>query len=575
MILTLAELAAAVGLVVDGIIIAAWYGADGVQQFGLVNPLVIAYSVLGSVFAVGSVTLCTRLVGKGKTEEARGAFSVAFLWVLILSVVCTVILLLLTGSMTELLGADPADTVFFRETRNYYFSLIISFPATNLMLLMNAYLQVDNDIRRTLISTLVLTFVDVAGDLLNVLVIHGGMLGMGLATSIANYIALVVVLLHFARKDAFFKPRFKNLPWKLTPLILLNGVSAFIMLVGNTAMFIILNRLLVRLGDSAALVSFTAMRSVFGILTAMIKGLGRCTMSMAGFFYGERNQRDLSDLFRMVVKYSILAAGGMAVLAAIFAVPLASLFVGQENMQILPEAALAVRLLCISIPFMAFNAGYESFFRGAGRIRPSWIMTVLRDFLLPVAMGAVLCSCFQARGIYCAVTAAQILMFGGLLVLFLILCRRSDRPFIIKILFTPEEFDIPEEDSVSGNVNTVSECLEISRRIQDLCFRHQITGRRAMYSALCVEEMGKNVLQHGFRGEDRHMLTVYSWIDDQKKIHISLRDDCRPFSPVEWEKIHHNDADPTANIGIRMIGRLSEEMRYVNLMEMNSLYIIV
>lgn len=574
-ILTLSELAATIGPVIDGIIIAAWYGAGGVQQFGLVNPLVIAYSVLGSVFAVGSVTLCSCLVGKGKTEDARGAFSVAFFWVLILSVAFTIVLLLLADPMTKLLGADPANAEFFRETRNYYLGLTVSFPATNIVLLLNAYMQVDNDTKRTLLSTIVLTVVDIAGDLLNVMALRGGMLGMGLATSLANYLALVVLLLHFTKKNAFFKPRMKKLPWRLTGNMLANGITAFAMLVGNTVMFIILNRILVRLGDAAALVAFTVMRSVFGILTTVMKGLGRCTMSMAGFFYGERNQKDLSDLFHLVVKYSILAAGGVAVLAVIFASPLASIFVGGDNQQMLPEAAMAVRILAIAIPFMVFNAGYESFFRGAGRIRPSLIMTILRDFLLPVLAGLVLSALFQARGVYSAITVAHILLFIGTLVLFLILCRRSDKPFIIKILFPPKDFEIPKEDYLSESVSSISECLEVSRKIGDFCTRHQINGRRAVYCALCVEEMGKNILEHGFRKDGHNLISVYAYIDDQDKIHLSLRDNCKAFSPVEWEKIHHSDADPAANIGIRMIGRLSEEMRYVNLMEMNSLYITI
>ena len=574
-ILTLSELAAMVGPVIDGIIIAAWYGSDGVQEFGLVNPLIIAYCVLGSVFAVGSVTLCTRLVGKGRTEDARGAFSVAFLWVLILSLFLTMILLALTDPMTKLLGADPSNAAFFQETRNYYFGLTVSFPATNLVLLLNAYMQVDNDTGRTLASTVVLTAADIAGDLLNVMLIRGGMLGMGLATSLANYLALIVLLFHFGKKNAFFKPRFKKLPWRLTGQMLSGGVTAFVMLVGNTVMFIILNRILVGLGNAASLVAFTAMRSVYGIISTVTKGLGRCTMAMAGFFYGERNHKDLSDLFRLVVKYTILAAGGVAILSIVLAAPLASLFVGAGNQTMIPEAALAIRLLAIALPFMTFNAGYESFFRGAGRILPSLIMTILRDFLLPVAFGFALSALFQARGVYSAITAAQILMTVITLLLFVILSGKSERPFILKILFAPRSFEIPKESYVSENISSLSECTGISQRIEELCRAHNVDRRRALYSSLCAEEMGKNILEHGFHKTGRNQISVFVFIDDAKKVHLSLRDTGKAFSPVEWAKIHQSDEDPTANIGIRMVGRLSEEMRYVNLMEMNSLYITI
>lgn len=61
--------------------------------------------------------------------------------------------------------------------------------------------------------------------------------------------------------------------------------------------------------------------------------------------------------------------------------------------------------------------------------------------------------------------------------------------------------------------------------------------------------------------------------NDPQKILLSIRDECRPFSPVDWEKIHHNDEDKTANIGIRITAALAEEMRYVYVMNLNSLYI--
>ena len=61
--------------------------------------------------------------------------------------------------------------------------------------------------------------------------------------------------------------------------------------------------------------------------------------------------------------------------------------------------------------------------------------------------------------------------------------------------------------------------------------------------------------------------------NDPQIILLSIRDEGIPFSPVDWEKIHHNDEDKTSNIGIRMTAALAGEMRYVYVMNLNSLYI--
>lgn len=205
-VLFLSELTAMAGSLIDGILIASFLGTLGVQAFGVVNPLLVAYNAIGSVFAVGSVSLCTRLLGKGKTDEAKGAFIVSFLWVLGLSIAVTIILLSISDPMIHLLGTAYASKELFAEARNYYIGITVSFPAINLMIHMTTYMQVDNDRRRALISTMVLTGVDIAGDLLSATVLDGGMLGMGLSTSIANYAALLVLLLHFHKRKSFSSP---------------------------------------------------------------------------------------------------------------------------------------------------------------------------------------------------------------------------------------------------------------------------------------------------------------------------------------------------------------------------------
>ena len=122
-VLFLSELTGAVGPLIDGVVIAAFLGADGVKEFGIVNPALIVYNVIGSVFAVGSVTLCTRLVGRGKTEDAQGAFSVSLLWILGLSALITVSLLYLSEPVMNLLGLTPEAGQIYKEARNYFIGI--------------------------------------------------------------------------------------------------------------------------------------------------------------------------------------------------------------------------------------------------------------------------------------------------------------------------------------------------------------------------------------------------------------------------------------------------------------------
>ncbi|MBR3402233.1 MAG: ATP-binding protein [Parasporobacterium sp.] len=572
-VMLLSELTSTIGPLVDGIIISAFFGESGVKEFGIINPLLIAYNALGSVFAVGAVTLCTRLVGRGKTKDARGAFSVAFFWILGLSVVITSVLLALADPLTQLLGASPDSGGIFREARNYYLGITVSFPAINLMLYLTSFMQVDNDRGRALASTIVLTASDIGGDLLVVLVLNGGMLGMGLATSAANYLALIVLLLHFARKNSLFKPTLRKLPWKLTGTMLSNGAVAFVTLVGNALMFIIMNRIIIsRVGEGVALLVFTVQRNVFNILACVIKSVGRGVMTFSGFFYGEKNRDDMAELFRVTVKYIIFLAGSGAAAGIVFAGPLASLFVG-GNTDAIPQAAAAVRIISAALPFFTANVAYECFFRGAGRLLPSIGLTILRDFLLNVVSAFALAAILGADGVCWAITIPQALLLTGTAIVVGIRCRKKDKSFIEKALFLPDGFHIPPEDCLYRVIREEKECAPLSQEIQKMCLDHGTDTRRSCFAALCAEEMCRNIIQHGGSRKKKPLISVRVLTDDPQKILLSIRDEGIPFSPVDWEKIHHNDEDRTANIGIRMTAALTEEMRYVNVMNLNSLYI--
>ena len=571
-VLLLTELMSTIGPLVDGVVIAAFLGKRGIAEFGIINPLLITYSALGAVFSTGALTFCTRLIGKGQTDKARNVFSIGFIWIVFFSAGLTAILLCLSNPIVQLLGVSPASEAFFRESRGYFIGITVSVPAINLILYLTSFMHVDNDRQRALIATVVLTVTDIAGDLLSATVYHGGMLGMGLATSVANYAALCVLLLHFRKKDALMKPKFRHLPWKLTGTILLDGSVSFVTFTGYSFMFILMNRILIHYsGEGIMLIAFTVQRQVLSFLYALCRAMGRSTTSLAGFFYGERNTKDLEDLLRLGLKYTLLFAGGITALVIVFSNTIATLFVG-STLQAIPPAAKAIRIIASSLLFVTANSFYEAFFRGGGRVMLSLFLGASRDFLLAIILVIGLNPFIREQAVFWSYTLAQVLLVGACVLAIGIRCLRKDRSFAEMALFLPVSFHISPDRCLYRSVSDISQSVGTSRAIEALCLRCGANPRKAMYAALCVEEMCNNIIEHGFAERKRGMISVAVLVDPQTRITVSIRDDCKPFSPLEWEAIHHDD-DPASNIGIRMTAALADEMRYVNIMNLNNLYV--
>jgi anti-sigma regulatory factor (Ser/Thr protein kinase) len=121
----------------------------------------------------------------------------------------------------------------------------------------------------------------------------------------------------------------------------------------------------------------------------------------------------------------------------------------------------------------------------------------------------------------------------------------------------------------------VEDVISTAERVQEFCLAHGVDGKTATYSALCLEEMADNVVEHGFtkeKNEKRKHTIELRVIYEEESIMLRIKDDCVPYDPAERAALLQGD-DVTHNIGLRMVTKLSKDMTYHNLMGLNVLTI--
>ena len=84
--------------------------------------------------------------------------------------------------------------------------------------------------------------------------------------------------------------------------------------------------------------------------------------------------------------------------------------------------------------------------------------------------------------------------------------------------------------------------------------------------------MARNVVTHGFGKDNKNHYLEARVISRDDKITLRIKDDCIPFDPVEMAG-HLNPDDITANIGIKMVMKIADDVSYWNLMGLNVLTI--
>jgi anti-sigma regulatory factor (Ser/Thr protein kinase) len=117
------------------------------------------------------------------------------------------------------------------------------------------------------------------------------------------------------------------------------------------------------------------------------------------------------------------------------------------------------------------------------------------------------------------------------------------------------------------------EIIGMSRIAKLFCMENGIDKKKTNALSLCIEELGTNILEHGFADGKPHSIDLRILAKDGEII-LRIRDDCRPFNLVErYEMSQADEEDPAKNLGIRMVMRMSTDVQYLSIMGTNNLII--
>lgn len=156
------------GSVIDGIIIGQFLGADCIAAFGLAAPMSVIVFSLSGVFSGGSQSMCGNAMGKGKMDVANNIFNMTIFFAFGISLVIAATIIIFVDPISTLLGADPNDEVMFTNVTGYVLGITLGMPIMFGVSVIQPYMHLDNDRPRVVRATLMLSFVNIGGDLINV-----------------------------------------------------------------------------------------------------------------------------------------------------------------------------------------------------------------------------------------------------------------------------------------------------------------------------------------------------------------------------------------------------------------------
>ncbi|MCR5342140.1 MAG: ATP-binding protein [Butyrivibrio sp.] len=559
-------------VMIDAIITGQFLGSGAVAAMGLIQPMVMLFNLLGAFFGPGVGIVCTRYMGKARLDRVVQVFTLVMIVMFSVAVAGAIVLFVFSKPLAVLIGSRTNDPDIINMIIDYFRGYSFGIPFVLLSICLNGLMMLDNDRKLGIKAVFTTLITDTIFDLLNVTVIHGGMGGMAVATSLSSVLGFLVLLTHFRKKERilFFRP--SGLKFGDLKEVVLSSVPNGISVGSNAVRNFCFNVLILAIATKAEVTALSATNSAFSIIMALTIAFNVTTSTLCSLLFGEEDRKGIEAAFKISTKTAFMAFAVVMVVFMVAANGLAHVFIKSGDPSVISTTAFFIRCMSVQLFLASVAFPIAGVYQGTRHLKANYLLVIMRDMVFHVLSVSVLGKIFGIVGVGIGFITAGAL---GLLSCFVIpMCIKKKVPTKIDdLIMLKDDFGSKPENTFEASVSDTEGVMDVSTRVMDFYKAHKMDKRTSMFISLFVEEMLTNTIDHGYK-DDREKNIDIRVIYGEDKQTIRIRDNGKPFDPVEWHKKNHPE-DPASGLGIRMVMGFAKEVRYVPAMDMNNIMLIL
>ena len=314
------------GTLIDGILTGKFLGTEAIAAFGLTMPYQNFAAMFIRVMALGMQILCGKTLGAGKLREANGIFSLALTAAGGSAILLSCGTFIFPGQIIDLLGDSTQHGEIRTQAIDFLQAYSFALPAIALATIFTPIMQLDNDRRRTVFAVVLMSVCNIAGDLINIFVLNGGLWGMGIATTISYWIAVGFLFLHFLKPESNFKFTLEAADLKNFREIFLVGSPVIMVNLSLVLRKNIFNRLTLNLTGGTGLAAYTILCNFSALLETFTEALVSTVQMIAVIFIGERDGNSIRKLLNIAFRLTLTVTPIITVISFVAAPFIAEIY---------------------------------------------------------------------------------------------------------------------------------------------------------------------------------------------------------------------------------------------------------
>jgi len=397
----------AICIFIDTYFISKALGVEGLTALNLAIPIYSTLNGIGLMLGVGGGARYASLKAGKRQQEANKVFTTALITGMVIAAIWMSIGLLFAKPIASAFGAEGQVLIM---TTGCLQILLFLCPGLILSNTLAGFMRNDEKPRLAMISTIILSVLNVVFDYLFIFILDLGMGGAALATSLASICSLLFLL-------ACWWSNKTNLSWvrgigslKRVKEICETGAPALIGELSSAIVMTAFNLIILNLKGNVGVAAFGIVANLSFIVIAIFTGISQGMQPLISLYYGQNKKKPLRTIFQ----YSLLTVTGFAVLtygiSFFFTDTLTSIFNQEQDLTLATLANEGVKLYFIGFLFVGFNVISTTFLSITGHVRMGLTLSLLRGGVLIVPLVMIFANLWGIVGVWLSYPVAELLI---------------------------------------------------------------------------------------------------------------------------------------------------------------------
>ena len=579
----LANIMTVLGTVIDGFVIGNTMDDNSIAAAGFVSPAIILFAFVGATVGIGFQSGSVSSLCRGDAEAAGRALAETLILGLGISFILMVLTLVSPESFVRFLGVGEGSTLA-PYCAEYLRGIAFGIPAMTAMAVLTRGLHVDGNEKVALLSVGVMAASNILGDIVCAGILHTGLFGITVGTSISYYAAVAVLLLYYKRPNALVRPVIKGISLREMLQVNNSGMGGGVLsVVTGLSLFLraeILNAAISTFDvEEIGFQAYNVQVQVNYVVNAFQASMIAMMFLLGPLCKAEEDRVNFKKVVAQIIRYDLVITVVMSIVVFCFAGGLAWLYLGDTNEAALAVSARALRACAVGFVFQMIVLLFANYIQLFGHYILSALIIITSN-VIATLYGAA----FGAEAAKMESGNIVVWLFGGISVchILMVILLPLIIPFVNRRLrgkdwwwMIPKPFGTLPENELREVITGEDEVVPFSKKAWKFCIEKGYTERTAYLTALAIEEMAMHILQNGFKSDDKdHILSIRLVHKDEELI-LRFRDDCKRSDPRKQYEMLFKDGDEVSMIGLKMIMLQAKEISYTSLLNLNNLIIQV